>query len=155
MKIVEQLPGTYADQQSLTRTANNHLDMITMGNQARQQGGTEVRANAEMKKQQAELEHIIGGLRSDHGVEHMQQVDPKSEQMRRELEGHSGAAYDLHFRQMTSQHHQEGIRMGEPHLAQLSEPPQVMVPRMRAEHAAEVEVEEQEQEQEQNIKMGM
>lgn len=152
MKIVEPLPGTFADQQSLTRTANHHLDMITMANQARQQGGTEVPANAEMmKKRRAELEHIIGELRSDHGVEHMPQVDPKSEQMLRELEGHSGAAYDPHFRQMTIQHRQEGIRMGEQHLAQLSEPPQVTVPRMRADHAAEVE----EQEQGQNIKMGM
>lgn len=143
--------GTSIDDTFLKNMANHHVGIIAMARDATQRGGKEVRADAKMmmKKQQAELEHILDKLRSDYGTEHTPEVDATSEQMLRELESDAGAEYDRHFRRMTVQHHQEGVRMIEQHVTRLSEPLQVMVRRMSAEQMAEVE------EQEQKMRMGM
>lgn len=151
MSVMEKITGS-ADQQLLQEMADHHQGLIAMAQQAAGRGGKEVRADAEMlaKKQQAELEHILGKLQSDFGSDHTPQIDPMSQKWLQELTEMSEADYDAEFRKRVMLHHQEGNRMGERYLPKLSNPAlRAMVQRMHAEQSAEIG------EHGQKIQMGM
>ena len=140
MSVLDKITGS-ADQQLLQEMANHHQGLIAMALQAAGRGGKEVRADAEMlaKKQQAELEHILGKLKSDFGAEHTPEVDPMSQKWLQELTDVPAAEYDAEFRKRVMLHHQEGNRMGERYLPQLSSPAlRAMVQRMHGEQSAEI-----------------
>lgn len=144
--------GMGADQEFLRKMSGHHQGMIAMGEIAQRRGGKEIRAEAEMamKKQQAEIDFMMGKLRDMGGSAQQPDTGSGSQSMLQKLESAAEGQFETEFRRATIQHHQMGIDMADRYLPKLQQPGlKLMAERMRAVQAAEI------REQEQKLAMGM
>jgi uncharacterized protein (DUF305 family) len=111
------------DQEFLTKMTDHHEGMVQMAMAAMTKAAkpaTQTDAHNLHTKQAAERDSMAAMLKTSYSVDHTPAVMPENKAMMDSLNARTGAAYDAEFYRQTIKHHEEGIRMIDRYLPQLT-----------------------------------
>jgi uncharacterized protein (DUF305 family) len=131
------------DREFLTKMTDHHEGMVQMAEAAMSKASkpaTQGDAHNLHTKQAAERDSMLAMLRSSFNDSHTPTVMPENKAMMDSVNSKTGAAYDREFYAQTIKHHQEGIRMIDQYLPQLSDAKlKTMAEKMKADQQKEIQ----------------
>jgi uncharacterized protein (DUF305 family) len=131
------------DREFLTKMTDHHEGMVQMAEAAMSKASkpaTQGDAHNLHTKQAAERDSMLAMLRSSFSDSHTPAAMPENKAMMDSVNAKTGAAYDREFYAQTIKHHQEGIRMIDQYLPQLSDAKlKAMAEKMKADQQKEIQ----------------